>query len=38
MSSEEKDITWEEFEERLNKIFKDIQELINQTNVSNKGK
>lgn len=34
MSSEEKDISWEEFEERMNKIFEDIQKLIKDTNDS----
>jgi hypothetical protein len=37
MSSEEKDITWEEFEERMNKIFMEIEGLIQETNVSKKG-
>lgn len=33
---EDKDITWEEFEERLNKIFEEIQKLIKDTKKNNK--
>jgi hypothetical protein len=28
---EDRELTWEEFEERIDSIFKDIQQLINDT-------